>query len=231
MNDRYSRQIMLPEIGPQGQERIAQSSVLIVGAGGLGSPSALYLAAAGVGRIGLIDDDVVSESNLQRQILYTTDEVGESKVACAARRLKSLSPHTHIDTYPTRLTADNAASIITRYDMVIDGCDNATTRYLIDDVCAELDKPYLYAAISHYEGQLTIFNARKEWRYCHLYPDRELALSQPTIAQGVIGPLPGVIGTLQASECIKYIVGMENALLRRLFTINLLTMQSNIFEL
>ena len=151
MNERYSRQTMLPEIGEAGQERLQKARVLIVGVGGLGSPIALYLTAAGVGCLGLVDDDVVSVSNLQRQVLYTEAEVGAPKVECARRRLSTLNSTIRIETYPTRLTDENAGSIIANYDLVIDGCDNAATRYLIDEVCARQGKPYVYGSIAAFE--------------------------------------------------------------------------------
>ncbi len=230
MRQRFARQIMLPEVGEEGQERIGKARVLIVGIGGLGSPAALYLAAAGVGRMGIIDADVVSVSNLHRQVLYTTADVGKYKVHCAQRRLQEVAPDMCIDTYCERLTADNS-NIISQYDIVVDGCDNAATRYLIDEACARNGIPYLYAAITSYAGQLTLFDARSNWRYCHLFPDKEYALAQPAVTQGVMGALPGVMGAMQAAECIKYILRLDNTLLRRLFTMDILTMQSDIIEL
>lgn len=231
LTERYSRQIMLPQMGIESQKRLLQARVLIVGVGGLGSPVSLYLTAAGVGHIGLIDADTVSESNLQRQVLYTTEEVGQSKVLCAARRLGKLSPHTHIDTYQEKLTPENAADIITRYDMVVDGCDNPATRYLIDEVCAKLHKPYVFGAICEYVGQVSVFCTPGGIRYIDLFPDKEYAISQQRHVTGVLGILPGITGCVEAAEAIKLITGCGEPLIRRLFTIDTRTMQSDILEL
>ena len=229
LQERYSRQIILPDIGEQGQQRLLQSRVLIVGVGGLGSPIALYLTAAGVGHIGLIDDDVVSLSNLQRQVLYTTDEVGKSKVACAVARLQKLSPHTQFTPYDTRLTQENATDIISQYDIVVDGCDNAATRYLIDDVCVQLHKPYVYGAISEYSGQVSIFCTDGGRRYRDIFPSDSVC-SQPT-SKGVIGVLPGLIGSIEAAEVIKLITGAGSPLVNRLYTVDIRTMQSLIIDM
>ncbi len=226
--ERYSRQIMLPEMGIEAQEKLSRARLLIVGVGGLGSPVALYLTASGVGHIGLVDADTVSESNLQRQVLYATDEVGQSKVLCARRRLLQLSPHTRIDTYAERLTEENARDIIARYDMVIDGCDNAATRYLIDEVCAEQGKPYVYGAIAEYTGQVSLFCTSGGLRYAELFPDRDYILSQPSVERGVVGAIAGIIGSVQAAEAIKFITGVGEPLIRRLFTFDMRTMQSEI---
>ncbi len=231
LSERYSRQIMLPEVGMEGQQRLLQARVLIVGVGGLGSPVALYLTAAGVGHIGLVDADTVSESNLQRQVLYTTDEVGQSKTFCAARRLNKLSPHTEIETYPERLTSENAAGIIARYDLVVDGCDNPATRYLIDEVCAAQHKPYVYGAISEFTGQASVFCTPGGRRYADLFPDKEYALSQMRHVAGVIGILPGIVGCVEGAEAIKLITGCGEPLINRLFTIDVRTMQSMLLEL
>ena len=158
LQQRYNRHIILPEIGEEGQMKLGKAKVLLIGVGGLGSPIALYLAAAGVGRIGLVDDDVVSESNLQRQVLYTENEVGQSKVICAARRLQALNSQLIVDTFPFRLTGENAEELISQYDLVIDGCDNFPTRYLISDVSARLHIPYIYGAIREFDGQVAVFN-------------------------------------------------------------------------
>lgn len=229
MNERYSRQTMLPEIGTSGQERLRKARVLIVGVGGLGTPVALYLTAAGVGCLGLIDDDTVSESNLQRQVLYTEAEVGLPKVECARRRLSALNSTTCITTYPTRLTAENADSIITGYDLVVDGCDNAATRYLIDEVCARQGKPYVYGAIAAFEGQVSVFNYQQGPRYSDLYP-RPQKLPQPQPG-GVIGPIPGVIGCIQATEAIKIITGCGKVLTGKLYLADLLSLQHEIIEI
>ncbi len=176
MNERYIRQTMIPEIGEAGQEKLKNAKVLIVGIGGLGSPISLYLTAAGVGQIGLIDDDIVSKSNLQRQILYTEAEIGQSKVECACRRLSALNSSTRFETYPNRFTPDNANRLVSAYDIDrVDGlADNAATRYLIDDVCSRFKKPYVYGSISEFRGQVSVFNYRGGSRYSDLYPRPEL---------------------------------------------------------
>lgn len=229
MNNRYSRHIMLPEIGCEGQKRLSQSSVLIVGVGGLGSPIALYLTAAGIGHIGIIDDDIVCESNMQRQILYNENEIGLDKTSCAYNRLQSLSHHTHISTYNMRLNRLNAAEIISKYDIVVDGCDNAITRYIIDEECAIQGKPYVYGAIDEYTGQVSVFDKRQNWRYIDLYPDSRFATTQNKITKGVVSTLPGIIGTIQATEVIKLITGMGGNLIGKIFTIDIRTMESNTY--
>ena len=222
---------MLPEIGEAGQERLQKARVLLVGVGGLGSPVALYLTAAGVGCLGLVDDDMVSMSNLQRQVLYTEAEVGAPKVECARRRLSTLNSMTRIETYPTRLTAENAESIIANYDLVVDGCDNAATRYLIDEVCARQGKPYpyVYGSIAAFEGQVSVFNYRGGPRYSDLYPRPEVI--PPAQPGGVIGSIPGVIGSIQATEAIKIIVGCGEVLSGKLYLVDLLSLRHNIIEI
>ena len=171
---RYDRQMILPEIGEEGQRKLKQAKVLIVGVGGLGSPIALYLAGAGVGCIGLVDDDVVSISNLQRQVLYSEKELGKPKAICAAERLSALNSETTSQPYPTRLTEENAQEIISQYDIVVDGCDNFPTRYLINDICAKTGKVYVYGAICGFEGQVSVFHYGEEKKdYRDLYPDEE----------------------------------------------------------
>lgn len=227
MNERYARQIILPEIGIEGQQRLLQSKVLIVGVGGLGSPVALYLAAAGVGCIGVIDNDVVSESNLQRQILYKTSEVGLNKVCRATLRIKEISPHTTVKAYKSALCASNALEIVSQYDIIVDCSDNAATRYLLDEVCAALSRPLVYGAIGEYSGQVSVFDATKQWRYIDLYPHRDVAVSQPPKSSGVIGTLPGIIGTIQANEVIKIITHLGETLVGKVFTIDVRCMQTN----
>ena len=229
MDERYSRQTMLPEIGEAGQKKLSRARVLIVGAGGLGSPAALYLTAAGVGTVGLVDDDVVSESNLQRQILYTEAEMGLPKVECAQRRLSSLNSNTHVVCHPTRLTAQNAHSIIDSYDLVVDGCDNAATRYLIDEVCACQGKPYVYGAIAEFRGQVSVFNYRGGPRYSDLYPRPETL--PPPSTGGVIGVLPGIVGCTEAAEAIKIIIGCGEVLSGKLYLIDLLSLRHEIIEI
>lgn len=224
---RYARQLILPEIGVAGQQRLRDARVLLVGVGGLGSPIALYLAAAGVGCLALIDDDVVSESNLQRQVLYTNDEIGQPKVRCAARRLKALNPQLQVDEYPLRLVPPLARHIVKAYDIVVDGTDNFQTRYLLGDVTAQLGKPYVYGAIREFEGQVSVFNISPGRTYRTLFPEEEMGGVPP---KGVMGVLPGVIGCVEASEVIKWITGCGELLDGRLWTINLLTMQTQVIE-
>lgn len=230
--ERYNRQIMLPEIGEEGQARLSAAKVLIVGVGGLGSPIALYLAGAGVGTLGLVDDDVVSLSNLQRQVLYTEEEVGDLKAVCASMRLAALNREIVINTYPTRLTAQNAHELIGQYDIVVDGCDNFATRYVIDDVCVALGKPYVYGAISGFEGQVSVFHygdVKKSYR--DLYPEEEEMLHMPLPFKGVTGVTPAVVGSVEATEVLKIICGFGEVLAGKLWTIDLRALQSNIFSL
>lgn len=227
---RYSRQTMLPTIGEEGQRRLLASSVLIVGLGGLGSAAATYLTGAGVGHIGLCDPDTVSLSNLQRQVLYTEDEIGVGKVKAAAARLKAQSSPTRFDLYPDGLTRENAPAIAGRYDLLVDCTDNFATRYLIDDVCATLGKPWVYGSIGEHRGEVAVMNHRSGRRYADLYPDRKELCGLPRKTAGVIGALPGVIGALQASEAIKIITGADNPLDGRLFSIDLLSLSTFIIE-
>lgn len=225
---RYDRQIMLSEIGEAGQRKLKKAKVLIVGVGGLGSPIALYLAGAGVGCIGLIDDDCVSISNLQRQVLYSEKELGKSKAICAAERLTALNSEITVNVYPTRLTKENAKEIIGKYDIVVDGCDNFSTRYLIDEVCAEEPKPYVYGAIGGFEGQVSVFHyGEKQKTYRDLYPDEDEMKRMPSPAKGVMGVTPAVVGSIEATEVLKIICGFGEVLSGKLWTIDLQTLQSN----
>ncbi len=228
--ERYSRQIMLPEIGDEGQKKLSDASVLLVGVGGLGSPIALYLVGAGIGRIGLIDADTVSESNLQRQVLYTEKEVGLPKVTCAKLRLQALSGNTQIDTYQTYFSEENAYDLVKKYDLVIDGCDNFATRYLINDCCVAAGKPYVYGAIGEFSGQVSVFNYQGGMTYRDLYPDENDLTSRPRTTHGVIGVVPGIIGCIEASEAIKIITGCGTPLSNRVFTIDIRSMHSDILE-
>lgn len=230
LSERYSRQIMLEPIGEAGQKKLSQASVLLVGVGGLGSPIALYLTGAGVGRLGLIDGDVVSESNLQRQVLYTEEEIGRPKAECARRRLQALSSMIEIDVYPYFLTRDNALSIIQNYDIVVDGCDNFATRYLIDDCCRETGKPYVYGTIGEFRGQASVFNYRGGIGYRDLYPDEMELTASPSKPGGVLGVVPGIIGSIEAAETIKIITDSGEPLRNRLFTIDVLTLKTEILE-
>lgn len=228
---RYERQIILPEIGIEGQEKLKNSKVLIIGAGGLGSPISLYLTGAGVGTIGLVDDDVVSISNLQRQILYSEKEVGEKKVLFAKKRLEELNSEVIINAYPYRLTQENAQDLISQYDIIVDGSDNYSTRYLINDTCVLLNKPYIYGAISGLEGQVSVFNYKNDsTNYRDLYPDEE-EMTQIIPFKGVMGVTPGVVGSVEASEVIKIICGFGEILSGKLWTIDLRSLQTNIISL
>lgn len=229
---RYDRQMILPEIGEEGQKKLLDAKVLIVGVGGLGSPIALYLAGAGVGCIGLVDDDVVSISNLQRQVLYSEKELGKSKAVCAAERLSALNSEIKVQPYSTRLTEDNARDIIGKYDIVVDGCDNFATRYLINDICIEQGKPYIYGAICGFEGQVSVFNfGNRKKSYRNLYPDEEEMKRMPPPPKGVMGITPAVVGSIEATEVLKVIGGFGDVLAGELWTIDLRTLQSNKFSL
>lgn len=224
--ERYNRQMILPEIGEEGQARLNAARVLIVGVGGLGSPIALYLAGAGAGTIGLIDDDVVSESNLQRQVLYAEEEVGQPKALKAAARLKALNSGVQVQAYPERLNRENAADIFSAYDIIVDGCDNFATRYLINDTCVRLGKIYVYGAIRAFEGQVSVFNYQGGKNYRDLYPDEREMLSMPAPPKGVLGVTPGLIGCVEAGEVIKIVCGYGDVLSGKLWQINLKTLES-----
>lgn len=227
---RYARQILLPEIGAEGQQRLLRSAVLLVGLGGLGSAVAPALAAAGVGRLGLADPDTVSESNLQRQTLYTEWQIGLPKCEAARERLAALSSHTHFDLHAEGITPENARRIIAGYDLVIDCCDNFPTRYLLDDVCAACGKPWIHGAIGAFGGMVTVFNHRRAKRYAELYPDREALCAREQAAQGVVGSVPAVVGALEASEALKILARFGEVLDGRLFTIDLKTMHTELMD-
>jgi adenylyltransferase/sulfurtransferase len=214
---RYSRHLTLPEFGREGQEKLKATSVLLVGAGGLGSPAATYLAAAGVGTIGLVDFDRVEESNLQRQILYGTDDVGRPKLEVAKERLEDLNPHVDVNLHETRLTSDNALDVIEEYDIVADGTDNFPTRYLVNDACVMTGTPNVYASIFRFEGQVSVFATEDGPCYRCLYEEPPPPGLVPSCAEGgVLGILPGFIGTLQATEVIKLATGIGEPLIGRL---------------
>jgi sulfur-carrier protein adenylyltransferase/sulfurtransferase len=214
---RYSRHLILPEVGLLGQRRLKAASVLVVGAGGLGSPLALYLAAAGVGRIGLVDFDRVEESNLQRQVLYGTGALGQEKLAAARARLADLNPHVRVETHGVRLDSGNALELLRPYQVVVDGTDNFPTRYLVNDACALLGKPNVYGSIFRFEGQVSVFDAARGPCYRCLYPDPPPPGLVPSCAEGgVLGVLPGVIGVLQGIETIKLLLGIGEPLIGRL---------------
>ena len=228
--ERYSRQIMLTEIGIEGQEKLSKASVLIVGLGGLGCPAALYLTGAGIGRIGLCDNDIVSMSNLQRQILYSEKSEGFTKAHTAQKRLSELSSATTFDIWKDGLNESNAKEIISGYDLVIDCTDNHKTRYLIDDTCIKLGKTWIYAAIDGFEGRVSTFG-KGGFRYSRLFPERETLSILPNATGGVLGPLPGIIGSLQAAEAIKLICGFGNSLIGKLLLFNLKETTLKILEL
>ncbi len=222
---RYNRHLLLPEVGSAGQLKLKQSKILIVGAGGLGSPIALYLAAAGVGTIGIIDDDNVDLSNLQRQVIYTKEDIGKSKANSAAARMGALNGDIEIEALHEKLSTANAKQIIAGYDLVIDGTDNFSTRYLVNDACVMLGKPNVYGAIFRFEGQVSLFNPPAGPCYRCLFPQAPPAETIPNCAEGgVLGVLPGIIGTLQATEAIKHILGIGEPLVGRLLLFNCLPM-------
>lgn len=226
---RYSRQIMLPDFGEEGQRRLSVAKVLIVGLGGLGAPVASYLAGAGVGTIGLCDPDSVGLSNLQRQILYTSEEIGELKTDIALRRLKQQNPDISLITFPDGLTEDNAGSIISRFNLVIDCTDNFKTRFLIDRVCMEFNIPWVYGAIGEFNGQVSVMNYAPSPRHLsELFPELKDISSFPNEILGVIGAVPGVIGSIQACEAIKILAGIGEPLAGKLFMIDLLTLNTQI---
>ena len=224
MNNQYHRQTLLPEIGEEGQQKLKQAKVLIVGVGGLGCPLALYLATAGVGCLGLIDDDVVSLSNLHRQVLYDEADIEQPKAQCAVRHLQKKNSDIELTAYPMRLTKENAETLIRDYDIVVDGCDNHATRYLISDVCHRLQKPYVYAAIGAFQGQVGILCYDHDApTYRTLFPDEEAMLSVEA-GKGVIGTTPAVIGSIAANEVLKLTVGFGEALLGKVLFMDVLTL-------
>lgn len=207
--ERYSRHIQLPEFGMEAQLKLKQSKVLVVGSGGLGCPALLYMAAAGVGTIGIVDNDIVEGTNLQRQILFTAEDIGKPKAETAKEKLKKQNPHIHLISYFSLLTSLNALEIIKNYDLVIDGSDNFPTRYLINDACVILNKPFVSASLFKFKGQLSIFNYKDGPTYRCLFPEPPSAEEVPSCSEvGVIGVLPGIIGNMQAAEAIKIITGV-----------------------
>lgn len=228
---RYHRHLILPGFGKEAQERLKSASVLVVGAGGLGAPVLQYLAAAGVGRIGIIDNDVVDVSNLQRQILFANADVGKSKAVVAGDRIAALNPLIDVDVYQDWLSNDNALEIIDQYDLVVDGTDNFPTRYRINDACVMLGRPFVYGSIFKFEGQVSVFNYKGGPTYRCLFPEPPSPGEAPNCAEiGVIGVLPGLIGTIQANEAIKVLAGIGESLTGKLLTLNALTMESRILQ-
>src|SRR5271168_3078401 len=210
---RYSRHLIMPEVGMDGQLKLKQAKVLCIGTGGLGAPLGLYLAAAGVGRIGLVDFDTVDSTNLQRQILFSTQDVGRPKIAAAADRLRGLNPDIQIDTFETRLTSENALDILKDYDFIVDGTDNFPTRYLVNDASVLLGKPNVYGSIFRFEGQVTVFGYPDGPCYRCLYPETPPPRLVPSCAEGgVLGVLPGIVGAIQAAETLKLIIGVGEPL-------------------
>jgi adenylyltransferase/sulfurtransferase len=224
--ERYSRHLLMPEVAMTGQKKLKNARVLIVGAGGLGSPLAIYLAAAGVGHLGLVDFDVVDHTNLQRQVLHFTPDVGRPKLASAAETIHLINPHVEIDTYETRLTSENAMDILESYDVIADGTDNFATRYLVNDACVMLGKPNVYGSIFRFEGQASVFCTADGPCYRCLYPSPPPPGLVPSCAEGgVLGVLPGTIGLLQATEAIKLLLGIGRPLVGRLVLYNALDME------
>lgn len=214
---RYARHLILPEIGPRGQAKLKSSKVLLVGAGGLGSPLGLYLSAAGVGTLGLVDFDVVDATNLQRQVIHGTSDVGRLKLDSAADRIAEVNPHVHVERYPVRLSSSNALEILRDYDVVIDGTDNFPTRYLVNDACVLLGKPYVYGSVFRFEGQNSVFATEGGPCYRCLFAEPPPPGLVPSCAEGgVLGVLPGIVGTIQALEGIKLLLGLGETLAGRL---------------
>lgn len=210
--NRYARQTMLPQIGTAGQEKIKQAKVLVVGAGGLGAPVLQYLCAAGVGTIGIVDNDIVSETNLQRQVLYSTEEIDQPKAEIACNKLLKLNPYCNLQPYKERLDEKNASGIVGKYDLVVDCTDNFTTRYLLDDVCAKMQKPLVYGSVEEFSGQISVFHYEKGISYKKLFPGKPEEKRMNGKPLGVFGAIPGVIGSLQATEVLKIITGTGNVL-------------------
>jgi molybdopterin/thiamine biosynthesis adenylyltransferase/rhodanese-related sulfurtransferase len=214
---RYSRHLTLPDVGLEGQSKLRAARVLLIGAGGLGSPAALYLAAAGVGTLGVVDDDLVDRSNLQRQILHGTSGIGSPKTDSARARLADVTPHVQVDTFALRLTSANALDVLRSFDVVVDGSDNFPTRYLVNDACVLLGKPDVYGSVFRFDGQVSVFDATRGPCYRCLYAEPPPPDLVPSCAEGgVLGVLPGIIGSLQALETIKLIVGFGESLVGRL---------------
>jgi adenylyltransferase/sulfurtransferase len=223
---RYARHLILPDVGVEGQKRLKAARVLLIGAGGLGSPLALYLAAAGVGHLGLVDFDVVDVTNLQRQILHGTKDIGRKKVESARDHVADINPHVELTTYDTALTSQNALGIIEKYDLVVDGTDNFPTRYLVNDACVMLGKPNVYGSVFRFEGQASVFSAKDGPCYRCLFPEPPPPGMVPSCAEGgVLGVLPGLIGMIQATEAIKLILGIGEPLIGRLLLVDALGAQ------
>ncbi len=223
---RYSRHFLLSQVGEKGQRKLLRSKVLLIGAGGLGSPTALYLAAAGVGTLGLMDGDVVDITNLQRQVLHTTGDIGKPKVESGTRTLKALNPDVNVISLPTRLTVENAMDLVSEYDVIVDGSDNFGTRYLVNDACYLADKPHVHGSIFQFEGMASVFAPNQGPCYRCLYPTPPPAGLVPSCAEaGVLGVLPGIVGLVQATETVKLVLGIGEPLIGRLLTYDALGMR------
>lgn len=225
---RYHRQLMLSEIGEEGQIKLREAKVLVIGAGGLGSPVLLYLSAAGVGTLGIVDFDIIDESNLQRQILYDTENIGKLKTDIAKEKLTKLNPNIKYNVYNLKLDKSNAENIFKEYDIIIDCPDNFATRYIVSDVCKKLDKPHIFGAVGKFEGQMSVFNYKNGGTYRELFPENETSEYTPL---GILGVLPGIIGCLQANEAIKIITGAGNILSKKLLVIDILNNNFNILSI
>lgn len=224
---RYSRHIILPEIGEKGQDKLTQAKVLVIGAGGLGCPILQYLAAAGIGTLGIVDFDIIEESNLQRQILFGMSTLGKNKALAAKERLEDINPTISITAYPERLTANNAVSLFNKYDIIVDGTDNFKTRYLINDASLITNKPLVYGAIYKFEGQVSVFNYQNGPSYRCIFPTPPKAGAVANCSEvGVLGVLPGIIGSMQANEVLKLILGLGNVLSGKLLCYNALTTET-----
>src|ERR1700742_2010484 len=222
---RYSRHLIMPEVGMEGQQKLKAAKVLCIGAGGLGSPLALYLAAAGVGRLGIVDFDVVDFTNLQRQIIHSTANVGRSKLDSARERIAEINPYVQVDGYDTALSSDNALELFRDYDIVVDGTDNFPTRYLVNDACVLLGKPNVYGSIFRFDGQASVFYPGRGPCYRCLYPEPPPPGEVPSCAEGgVLGILPGLIGCIQATEAVKLLLGQGEPLIGRLLLYDALQM-------
>lgn len=228
--DRYDRQLMLPEIGEEGQRKLSEAKVLVVGAGGLGSPISTYLAGAGVGKIGIVDDDLVSITNLQRQTLYSEALEGSPKAECARRRLLDLNSTIQVEAYRLRVSAENVNELVSGYDIVVDATDNFNTRYVLSDACAAVHKPLVHGAINALDGCVSVLCVGR-CTFRTLYPDQEETLSMPHPGRAVVGVTPAVVGSVQASQVLQLICGYGDPLIDRLWTVNLRNMQTYIIEL
>ncbi len=228
--ERYNRHIILPEIKEDGQVKLHNSKVLVVGAGGLGSPVLTYLCAAGVGKIGIVDDDIVSLSNLQRQVLYTTNDLGKFKIEIAKNRLQAINPLIEIKTYVTRISTDNYKSIIDDYQIIVDCTDNYESRYIIDIISKTLSIPMVYGSISKFTGQVSVFNYKNGKSYKQLFTEQPEIDENEKSRLGVLGVLPGIIGSIQANEVIKILLNMDGVLSEKLFLLDSRTMQTNILN-